>query len=99
MVQIDLSNNVKHKLQILYDHLIKWLTSLKHSSLFEVVSSIVNETGLLSGLKTDQQDNIYQWMESLKSFKDLDQYLNAILWSEDFTTSTNLPNVQLLTIH
>ncbi|USO00863.1 MAG: UvrD-helicase domain-containing protein [Alphaproteobacteria bacterium] len=62
-----------------------------------LMEKVVNESGLFESLDTNRKENIMRWLDSIGEFKDKDEYINYLLWSNIKSDDDN--NVQLMTVH
>ncbi|QEK38762.1 ATP-dependent helicase [Candidatus Cytomitobacter primus] len=94
-LQSSLNAGTYQKLQDIMGKWDKWRTlNLEFPVLME---KIVHESGLFESLEKHRQENIVRWLDSITDFKNAEEYVNYVLWSNIKSDDDN--DVQLMTVH
>ena len=90
------SLTVRDRIELLVSQLLTWQKMFATDSAFLVGQKILNESGVLVNTEENKQKYLLQWLESLRNFSTLKEYVKNLIWqSEDMRGQA----VQLMTIH
>tara|TARA_B100000886_G_scaffold340089_1_gene307861 strand:+ start:4220 stop:6448 length:2229 start_codon:yes stop_codon:yes gene_type:complete len=110
--QIIFKTNSKTKIELykFIDNITKWKNTKKNFDHIELAKVIIEDSGYLDYLKKEEKnssnpenlsriDNINEFIESLKEFKDLDGFLEHVSLVMENISNTSSDTITLMTMH